>query len=107
VRYYRSIYLTLIVLILSSNALVRAQTPEAALNYYNHGLEKLERGEQDGAIEDFTAYLDADKDGMDPNRAMGLRLRGFIFNTLQQDVKAQQDYDAACMINKQLDVCSN
>jgi tetratricopeptide (TPR) repeat protein len=68
---------------------------------------RLQEKQYPGAIEDFTAYLDADKDGMDPNRAMGLRLRGFIFNTLQQDVKAQQDYDAACMINKQLDVCSN
>jgi tetratricopeptide (TPR) repeat protein len=68
---------------------------------------RLQEKQYPGAIEDFTAYLDADKDAMDPNRAMALRLRGFIFNTLQQDVKAQQDYDAACMINKQLDVCNN
>src|SRR5215471_6922723 len=66
---------------------------------------RLQEKQYPGAIEDFTAFLDNDKDGMDPNRAMAFRLRGFIFNTQQQDVKAQMDYDAACMINKTLDVC--
>jgi predicted negative regulator of RcsB-dependent stress response len=59
----------------------------------------------EAAIDDFTKYLDGDSDGTDPNRAMALRLRGFSYNTLQQDVKAQEDYTAACMINDQLDVC--
>ena len=58
------------------------------------------------AIADYTKYLEADKDGMDANRAMALRLRGFSYNTLQQDVKAGEDYMAACMINPMLDVCS-
>jgi len=67
---------------------------------------RLQEKQYPGAIEDFTAFLDADKDGMDPNRAMAFRLRGFIFNTQQQDVKAQMDYDQACMLNKQLDICA-
>jgi hypothetical protein len=37
---------------------------------------------------------------------MALRLRGFSYNTLQQDVKAGADYMEACMINPMLDVCS-
>jgi tetratricopeptide (TPR) repeat protein len=65
----------------------------------------LQQKQYDAAIEDYTKYLEADKDGSDPNRAMALRLRGFSYNTLQQDVKAGADYEAACMINKQLDVC--
>jgi tetratricopeptide (TPR) repeat protein len=65
----------------------------------------VQQKQYDAAIEDYTKYLEADKDGMDPNRAMALRLRGFSYNTLQQDVKAGADYEAACMINKQLDVC--
>ena len=67
----------------------------------------LVQGKQyEKAIEDYTTFLDNDKDGMDPNRAMALRLRGFSYNTLQQDVKAGADYMAACMINPMLDVCS-
>lgn len=65
----------------------------------------VQQKQYEAAIEDYTKYLEADKDGSDPNRAMALRLRGFSYNTLQQDVKAGADYDAACMINKQLDVC--
>jgi tetratricopeptide (TPR) repeat protein len=66
----------------------------------------VQQKQYEKAIEDYTAYLDADKDAMDPNRAMALRLRGFSYNTLQQDVKAGADYMAACMINPMLDVCS-
>jgi tetratricopeptide (TPR) repeat protein len=65
----------------------------------------VQQKQYEAAIEDYTKYLEADKDGSDPNRAMALRLRGFSYNTLQQDVKAGADYEAACMINKQLDVC--
>jgi len=66
----------------------------------------VQQKQYEKAIEDYTAYLDNDKDGMDGNRAMALRLRGFSYNTLQQDVKAGADYMAACMINPMLDVCS-
>ena len=66
----------------------------------------VQQKQYEAAIEDYTKYLDVDKDGMDPNRAMALRLRGFSYNTLQQDVKAGADYMAACMINPMLDVCS-
>jgi tetratricopeptide (TPR) repeat protein len=65
----------------------------------------LQQKQYEAAIEDYTKYLEADKDSSDSNRAMALRLRGFSYNTLQQDVKAGADYEAACMINKQLDVC--
>jgi tetratricopeptide (TPR) repeat protein len=65
----------------------------------------VQQKQYEAAIEDYTKFLEADKDGSDPNRAMALRLRGFSYNTLQQDVKAGADYEAACMINKQLDVC--
>jgi tetratricopeptide (TPR) repeat protein len=65
----------------------------------------LQQKQYEAAIADYTKYLESDKDGSDPNRAMALRLRGFSYNTLQQDVKAGADYEAACMINKQLDVC--
>jgi tetratricopeptide (TPR) repeat protein len=67
----------------------------------------VQQKQYDSAIADYTKFLDTDKDGSDPNRAMALRLRGFSYNTLQQDVKAGADYEAACMINKQLDVCPN
>jgi tetratricopeptide (TPR) repeat protein len=66
----------------------------------------VQQKQYEKAIEDYTTYLDNDKDAMDPNRAMALRLRGFSYNTLQQDVKAGADYMAACMINPMLDVCS-
>lgn len=66
----------------------------------------VQQKQYEAAIEDYTKYLEADKDGMDGNRAMALRLRGFSYNTLQQDVKAGEDYMAACMINPMLDVCS-
>jgi tetratricopeptide (TPR) repeat protein len=66
----------------------------------------VQQKQYEKAIEDYTAYLDADKGAMDANRAMALRLRGFSYNTLQQDVKAGADYMAACMINPMLDVCS-
>jgi tetratricopeptide (TPR) repeat protein len=66
----------------------------------------VQQKQYDKAIEDYTKFLEADKEGTDPNRAMALRLRGFSYNTLQQDVKAGEDYAAACMINNMLDVCS-
>jgi tetratricopeptide (TPR) repeat protein len=66
----------------------------------------VQQKQYEKAIEDYTTFLDNDKDAMDPNRAMALRLRGFSYNTLQQDVKAGADYMAACMINPMLDVCS-
>jgi tetratricopeptide (TPR) repeat protein len=66
----------------------------------------VQQKQYDKAIEDYTKFLEADKGGTDPNRAMALRLRGFSYNTLQQDVKAGEDYAAACMINPMLDVCS-
>ena len=66
----------------------------------------VQQKQYEAAIEDYTKFLEADKDGMDANRAMALRLRGFSYNTLQQDVKAGEDYMAACMINPMLDVCS-
>jgi tetratricopeptide (TPR) repeat protein len=66
----------------------------------------VQQKQYEKAIEDYTAFLDNDKDATDPNRAMALRLRGFSYNTLQQDVKAGADYMAACMINPMLDVCS-
>ncbi len=84
---------------------LKLKTDDADAHFRRAGV-RLQEKQYQAAIEDFTAFLDADKDGSDPNRAMALRLRGFSFNTLQQDVKAQQDYDAACMINKQLDVCN-
>jgi tetratricopeptide (TPR) repeat protein len=65
----------------------------------------LQQKQYEAAIEDYTKYLENDKDGMDPNRAMALRLRGFSYNTLQQDVKAGADYEEACKINPMLDVC--
>jgi tetratricopeptide (TPR) repeat protein len=66
----------------------------------------VQQKQYEAAIEDYTKFLEADKEGMDPNRAMALRLRGFSYNTLQQDVKAGADYMAACLINPMLDVCS-
>jgi tetratricopeptide (TPR) repeat protein len=66
----------------------------------------VQQKQYEKAIEDYTMFLDNDKDRMDPNRAMALRLRGFSYNTLQQDVKAGADYMEACMINPMLDVCS-
>jgi tetratricopeptide (TPR) repeat protein len=66
----------------------------------------VQQKQYEKAIDDYTAFLDNDKDRMDPNRAMALRLRGFSYNTLQQDVKAGADYMEACMINPMLDVCS-
>lgn len=66
----------------------------------------VQQKQYEAAIEDYTKFLEADKDAMDPNRAMALRLRGFSYNTLQQDVKAGADYEAACMINMMLDVCN-
>lgn len=66
----------------------------------------VQRKQYEAAIEDFSKFLEADEDGTDPNRAMAFRLRGFSYNTLQQDEKAGADYEAACMINKQLDVCN-
>jgi tetratricopeptide (TPR) repeat protein len=66
----------------------------------------VQQKQYEKAIEDYTAYLDNDKDRTDGNRAMALRLRGFSYNTLQQDVKAGADYTEACMINPMLDVCS-
>jgi tetratricopeptide (TPR) repeat protein len=66
----------------------------------------VQRKQYEAAIEDLSKFLEADEDATDPNRAMALRLRGFSYNTLQQDVKAGADYKAACMINEQLDVCN-
>jgi len=82
---------------------LKADDPDA--RFRRAGL-RLQEKQYAPAIEDFTAFLDADKDAMDPNRAMAYRLRGFIFNTQQQDVKAQMDYDAACMLDMKLDVCA-
>jgi tetratricopeptide (TPR) repeat protein len=66
----------------------------------------VQQKQYEKAIEDYTTFLDNDKERSDPNRAMALRLRGFSYNTLQQDVKAGADYMEACMINPMLDVCS-
>jgi tetratricopeptide (TPR) repeat protein len=66
----------------------------------------VQQKQYESAIEDYTKFLETDKDAMDPNRAMALRLRGFSYNTLQQDVKAGADYEAACLINMMLDVCN-
>ncbi len=82
---------------------MKADDPDAR---FRRAGVRLQEKQYPGAIEDFTAFIEFDKDAMDPNRAMAYRLRGFIFNTQQQDVKAQADYDAACMINMQLDVCA-
>ena len=56
-RYY-FIPLALFILILSSGVIVPAQTPDAAVNHYNHGLKKTAKGDLDGAIEDFSRAIE-------------------------------------------------
>src|SRR6266498_4137805 len=55
---YRRIGLTLFILVLCGNAIVQAQTPGSAANYYNHGLKLFEKGDLDGAIEDYTRAIE-------------------------------------------------
>src|ERR1700730_6085826 len=54
---YRRIGLTLFIL-LFVNVLVQAQTPASAQNYYNNGIKQFEKGNLDGALEDYTRAIE-------------------------------------------------
>jgi len=102
VSYYRSIYLTLIVLMLSSNVLVRAQTPETALKYYNQGVEKFGRGEHDAAIEDFTKAIEISSRLVSEKHASRLRQNANGFNTSAESgsIKVIDPFTAKAYTNR-------
>ena len=55
---YFIILFVLIGLILANAVAAQAQTPGSAVNNFQEGLKKTERGDLDGAIEDFTRAIE-------------------------------------------------
>ena len=55
---YRRTVLTLIVLILLTGSVMQGQTPTSAVNHYQHGINNYQRGDLDGAIEDYTRAIE-------------------------------------------------
>src|SRR3979409_1521913 len=55
---YRRTVPALFVLILFASVAVQAQTPVSAANYYQHGINNFERGDLDGAFEDYTRAIE-------------------------------------------------
>jgi len=52
------ISLSLALLLFFSAALVQAQTPASASNYFDHGTRRYQKGDLNGAIEDFTRAIE-------------------------------------------------
>src|SRR5260370_31215764 len=48
---------SLVIFLLCSYVLVQAQTPSSAIDHYEHGAKRLEKGDLDGAIEEFTKAI--------------------------------------------------
>jgi len=55
---YRRVVLALFASILFSGVAVQTQTPASATNYYQHGINKFERGDLDGALEDYNRAIE-------------------------------------------------
>src|SRR5258708_40357980 len=55
---YRQTILSLSVLILFTSVAGQGQTPASAANYYQHGIDNFERGDLDGALEDYNRAIE-------------------------------------------------
>src|ERR1700737_4960485 len=51
------ISLCFLIFLLCSYLLVQAQTPASAIDHYEHGTRRFQKGDLDGAIEDFTKAI--------------------------------------------------
>ena len=51
-------FFLLVIFLISSGLAMQAQTPDSAINYYEHGTKKFGKGDLDGAIEDFTRAIE-------------------------------------------------
>jgi len=120
--------LTCIVFLFSGAALTQSQTPNSAINYFEHGNKKYDRGDLDGAITDFTraieisshpafskldrnrlaaggnAFSDSDDPAgnvnvIDPFTAQALISRGLAFLKKGDVDHALADFDHAIRIN--------
>src|SRR5260370_2726358 len=115
-------FLPIAILVLCGNGLVSAQTPQKAIDYYNHGTTKCKSGELDEAIEDFTkaiqisshltpapprgnAFTDADADKItviDPFTADVYSNRGYARYANGDLDGAITDFDLALRINPRM-----
>src|SRR5436190_1198617 len=68
---YRPILLAFAVILISSNVLVCAQTPDAAIYSYQRGTKKLEQGDLEGAIEQYTRAIEISSHLISTKRARG------------------------------------
>src|SRR5260370_5005615 len=48
---------SLVIFLLCGYLLVQAQTPSSAIDHYEHGVKRLQNGDLDRAIEDFTKAI--------------------------------------------------
>src|SRR6266851_9100260 len=55
---YRRMVLRILILILFTSVAGHGQTPASATNYYQHGINNFERGDLDGALEDYTRAIE-------------------------------------------------
>src|SRR5881396_3350802 len=55
---YRHTLPAFFVLILFASVAVQGQTPASATNYYQHGINKFQNGDLDGALEDYTRAIE-------------------------------------------------
>src|ERR1700730_2084967 len=84
---YRRIALTLFILLLCINVIVQAQTPDSAKKYYDHGARQFEKGDLDGAIEDYTRAIEISS-RLNPTKR---DLTGSWINTNRFDSSAEAD----------------
>lgn len=126
---YRRTVLALLILILFTSVAVQGQTPASATNYYQHGSNEFERGDLDGALEDYTraieissrlfpakrsqsrvlnsanAFGSAEADGItviDPFTARAYTNRGIVLLRKGDVDRAISDFDQAIRINSGL-----
>ena len=53
----RSIQLAVLLVSLFTFSIAHGQTPDAAINYFEHGYKKVDKGDLDGAIADYTRAI--------------------------------------------------
>ncbi len=54
---FQRILFSFVIFLLCGYLLVQAQTPASAIDHYDHGVKKFQRGDFDGAIEEFTKAI--------------------------------------------------
>ena len=76
------------------NAIAQINSASTAQNFFNEGVKRLEQGDLEAAIENFTQVI-----MLNPNYASAYANRGIAYSRLQEYNKALVDYNQYIQLN--------